>query len=202
MKGGLGLIGQSPSTAWRSVWQTPVDSIFTRIWSAWGSGTGRSSITSGLPNSRTTAAFMVFACLIKFLCLLGLCGCSPRLEEAQFLRAIADQHVLGLLIMIEHHLVVLPPDTGLFVAAESGVRGIQVVAIHPNSACLDTPSEAMAAVRVSAPNTRAQAIERIVSDGERLALIAERRYGEHRSEDLFLEDAHFVVAAEDGGLDI
>src|SRR2546425_150163 len=59
MKGGLGLTGQSPCAACRSVWQTPQASIFTSTWPGSGLGTGTSSMVSGLPNSRTTAAFMV-----------------------------------------------------------------------------------------------------------------------------------------------
>ncbi|MNL52488.1 hypothetical protein D3C87_1756700 [compost metagenome] len=59
MKGGFGLTGQSPLAACRSVWQTPVASYLISTWPGPGSGIGTSSITSGLPNSRTTAAFIV-----------------------------------------------------------------------------------------------------------------------------------------------
>ncbi len=61
MKGGLGFTGQSPSAAWRSVWQTPEARIATWIMPGPGSGTGTSSIIRGLPNIRTTAAFIVLA---------------------------------------------------------------------------------------------------------------------------------------------
>ena len=61
MNGGFGLTGQSPSAACRSVWQTPEARIATWIMPGPGSGTGTSSMVSGLPNSRTTAAFMVLA---------------------------------------------------------------------------------------------------------------------------------------------
>src|SRR3984957_6726055 len=57
-----------------------------------------------------------------------------RSEEAELLRAVADQHVLGLLIMIEHHLVVFAADARLLVAAERRMCGIGVVAIGPNGA--------------------------------------------------------------------
>jgi hypothetical protein len=36
---------------------------------------------------------------------------SRRLEETELLRAVADQQVLGLLVVIEHHLVGLAADT-------------------------------------------------------------------------------------------
>src|SRR5215475_4542181 len=59
MKGGTGLTGQSPDAACRSVWHTPQAFTLTRISPGPGCGTGTSSITSGLPNCLTTAAFMV-----------------------------------------------------------------------------------------------------------------------------------------------
>ena len=64
MKGGVGLTGQSPSAACRSVWQTPQASILTKTSPGPGCGTGTSSITSGLPNRLTIAAFMVGMCLL------------------------------------------------------------------------------------------------------------------------------------------
>ncbi len=44
-------------------------------------------------------------------------------EEAELLRAVAHQHVLGLLIMVEHHLVRLATDTRLLVATEGSMAG-------------------------------------------------------------------------------
>ena len=43
------------------------------------------------------------------------------LEEAQRLLGVAHQQVLGLLVVVEHHLVGLTADTGLLVATEGGV---------------------------------------------------------------------------------
>src|SRR3989440_6869034 len=56
--------------------------------------------------------------------------CSSDLEEPQRLRRIAHQQVLGLLVMVEHHLVVFAADARLLVATEGGVRGIGVVAVR------------------------------------------------------------------------
>src|SRR5579871_4321234 len=67
----------------------------------------------------------------------GLALSLPTLEEAERLRTIADENVLRLLIVVEHHLVRLAPDARLLVAAERGVCGIEVVAVGPNAARLD-----------------------------------------------------------------
>src|SRR6478735_6229245 len=61
MNGGCGFTGQSPSAACRSVWHTPQAAICTSTSPGPGRGTGTSSITSGWPNARTTAAFMVLS---------------------------------------------------------------------------------------------------------------------------------------------
>lgn len=52
------MTGQSPLAAWMSVWHRPEASILTVICPGPGSGIGLSSMTSGCPNSRTTAAFI------------------------------------------------------------------------------------------------------------------------------------------------
>src|SRR5271156_6783327 len=97
------------------------------------------------------------------------------LEEPERLGAVADQHVLGVLIVIEHHLVVFAADAGLLVTAEGGVRRIGVIAVGPDAAGLDSPPKAVGAVAVSRPDAGAEAIERIVGDAERVVLILELR---------------------------
>src|ERR1700722_10400841 len=61
------------------------------------------------------------------LCFIALLSVSLS-EEAKRLGAVAHQDVLGLLIMIQHHLVVLTADAGGLIAAEGGVRRIGVIA--------------------------------------------------------------------------
>src|SRR3569623_573194 len=90
-----------------------------------------------------------------------------RSEEAKLLRAVADQEVLGLLIVIKHHLMGLAPNARLLVAAECRVRGIGVVAIGPDPASLDGAAEAVAAVGVAAPDAGPQAVQRVVGDLQR-----------------------------------
>ena len=58
-------------------------------------------------------------------------------EEAQLLGAVTHQHVLRLLIVIEHHLVGFATDARLLVSAERRMRRIGVIAIGPHAAGLD-----------------------------------------------------------------
>src|SRR6478735_46776 len=57
--GGDGLTGQSPSAAWRSVWQTPVVRTLTRACPGPGWGMAMSLTLRSVPNSVTTAACIV-----------------------------------------------------------------------------------------------------------------------------------------------
>lgn len=60
------------------------------------------------------------------------------LEESQLVLVVADQHILGLAIMRQHHLVGLAAESGLLVAAEGGVGGVGMVAVHPDTSSLDS----------------------------------------------------------------
>src|SRR6185436_6028659 len=125
-----------------------------------------------------------------------------RSEETELLRAVADQQVFGLLVVIQHHLVGLAADTRLLVTAERGMRRIGMVAIGPDAACLDGAAETIEPARIAAPDTGAETVERVVGDRKRFVVILEGRDRNHRSENLLLEDAHLVVALEHRRLDI
>src|SRR5688500_11253240 len=56
-----------------------------------------------------------------------------RSEESERVGRVADRHVLGLLVVIQHHLVRLAADARLLVAAEVSMRGIGMVAIGPHA---------------------------------------------------------------------
>src|SRR5271156_3310862 len=71
MNGNVGLTGQSPFAACRSVWQTPQASVLTRICPGPGVGISRSCSDSGLPNCSTIAA-CILCCLGDFLLLAGI----------------------------------------------------------------------------------------------------------------------------------
>src|SRR6478609_820957 len=85
-------------------------------------------------------------------------------EESLGLVAVGHQQVLGLLVVVEHHLVVLPADAGLLVAAERRVGGIGVVAVGPHPAGLDIAPGPVGGVAVAGPDPSPQAIEGVVGD--------------------------------------
>ena len=63
---------------------------------------------------------------------------SADLEEPKLVGVVADQHVLGLLIVVQHHLVRLAPDAGLLVAAKGRMGGIGVIVVDPDPASLES----------------------------------------------------------------
>src|ERR1700754_2984747 len=94
-------------------------------------------------------------------------------EEAELLRRITHQHVLGLLVVVEHHAVGFATDARLLVTAEGRVRRIGVVAIGPDAPGLDAATEAIRPRTVARPYTRTQAVKRVVGDLERFLVCLE-----------------------------
>ena len=104
--------------------------------------------------------------------------------------------------MVQHHLVVFATDARLLVATEGGVSRVLVVAVGPHAAGLDGAAHAVGDVAVAAPDAGAEAVQGVVGDFEGFGFVLEGGHGEHRPEDFFLEDAHLVVALEQGRLDV
>ncbi len=61
------------------------------------------------------------------------------LEKAQFALVVGDEHVLGLTVVVQHHLVRFPTDTRFFVTSEGGMCGVGVVTVHPDPSGLHLP---------------------------------------------------------------
>src|SRR5699024_3527786 len=72
--------------------------------------------------------------------------------EAELLLRVADQHVLGLLVVVKHHQVVLPADARGLVPAERGVCRVVVVVVHPHPARLDGAAGAVDGVLLPGPH--------------------------------------------------
>src|SRR5689334_10603366 len=85
-------------------------------------------------------------------------------EEAETLRRVADQQVLGLLVVVEDLGVVLTADARGLVAAERGVRGVGVVAVRPDAARLDPAAEPVGGVAVARPDARAETVQSLVGE--------------------------------------
>src|ERR1019366_3118994 len=77
---------------------------------------------------------------------------SYGLKESHRLGAVADQQILGLLIVVQDHLVRLAPEAGLLVSAECRARRIHVIAVRPAAAGLDLPANAIQVVHVPRPH--------------------------------------------------
>ena len=96
----------------------------------------------------------------------------------------------------------LAANARFLVATESRVSGVGVVAVGPDPTGLDGAAHAVGDVAVAAPDAGTQAVERVVGNGQRVGFVLEGGHGQHRAEDFFLEDAHFVVALEQGRLHV
>src|SRR6478736_3918002 len=117
-------------------------------------------------------------------------------EQPEWLGAVADEQVLGLAVVIEHHPVVLPPDAGDLVSAERGACGVLVIAVGPHPTRLDGAAHLVGAGAIARPDAGTEAVEGVVGDREGFGVVLERGDGEDRSENLLLEDAHLVVALQ------
>ena len=104
--------------------------------------------------------------------------------------------------MIQHHRVRLAPDAALLIPAKRRVRRIRVIAVRPNPPCLYPAPKPVAPVRIAAPDARAQPIQRVIGNRQRLVLILEGAYRNHRPKDLLLEDPHLVMPLKDRRLHI
>src|SRR5664279_3991795 len=109
-------------------------------------------------------------------------------EQAEWFAAVADEQVLDLAVVVQHHQVVLPADAGDLVAAERCARGVLVVAVRPDPAGLDAAAHLVGPVAISCPYAGAEAVEGVVGDGQRIGVVGERGDRQDRAEDLLLED--------------
>ncbi|OTF70582.1 hypothetical protein BLA29_015504, partial [Euroglyphus maynei] len=74
------------------------------------------------------------------------------------------------------------PDAGVLVAAERGVRRVQVVAVGPHASGLDGAAHAIGAVDVAGPQPGAEAELGVVGQRQGFGLILEGGDANHRPE--------------------
>src|SRR5580700_2849869 len=95
-------------------------------------------------------------------------------EQPERFGAVADEQVLRLAVVIEHHEVVLAADTRDLVAAERGACRVLVVAVRPDATGLDAAAHLVCPGTVSGPDTGAQPVEGVVRDRQRVRVVGER----------------------------
>src|SRR4051812_17628938 len=78
---------------------------------------------------------------------------ADTLEKSQRLLVVVHQQILCLLVVGQHHLVILAPDTRLFVSAKRGMRWIQMVTVRPDPARFNPTSYTVGAVYVPRPHS-------------------------------------------------
>ena len=98
--------------------------------------------------------------------------------------------------------MIFPPDSGLLVATERGVRRVEVIAVGPHPTGLDATAHPVGDVHIAAPHARAQPVQRVVGDGQGVGRVLERGHRQHRPEDFFLEQTHPVIALKHGRLNV
>src|SRR5664279_286915 len=90
---------------------------------------------------------------------MGASMLQLRSEEPERFGTVADEQVLHLGVVLEHHLVVLAPDAGDLVAAEGRARRIEVVAVGPHPPGLDRPAHPVGEIAVAGPHPGAEAVK-------------------------------------------
>src|SRR5699024_1465162 len=98
------------------------------------------------------------------------------LEQTSWLLRVGNQHVLGLLIVRHHHQVVLTTQTGLLVAAESGVSWVDVVVVHPHASSLDVAARPIRGVLAASPQTAAKTEVGVISNLDGFVIVLEGCY--------------------------
>src|ERR1700720_4943243 len=94
-------------------------------------------------------------------------------EEPLGLIAVGDEQVLGLLVVVEHHLVVLAADARLLVATERRMGRVLAVAVGPHPAGLNITPAPVGGIAVAAPDPSTQAVEGVVGDRDGVVVIGE-----------------------------
>src|SRR5450755_4280785 len=111
---------------------------------------------------------------------------TGSLEQPERFGAVADEQVLRLAVVIQHHEVVLAADARDLVATERGTGGVLVVAVRPDAAGLDAAAHLVCPGAVSGPDTGAQSVEGVIRDRQRVRVVGERGDRQHGAEDLLL----------------
>src|SRR5579863_107541 len=100
-------------------------------------------------------------------------------EQPERFGAVADEQVLRLTVVIQHHEMVLAADARDLVATEGGPCRVLVVAVRPDATGLDAAAHLVGPGAVSGPDAGAQPVEGVIRDRQGVRVVGE---GGDRSE--------------------
>src|SRR5262249_34084535 len=117
-------------------------------------------------------------------------------------RTLEDRDVLDVAEEVEAPRAPFPPDPRIAAAAERRGELAYEEAVHPHGAGNDTPGEPLGASLVAGEDHRRESVARAVGEPDELVLVAERLPGQHRTEDLVLDDLRFLGGLEERRLEV
>src|ERR1700733_14343001 len=109
---------------------------------------------------------------------------TGSLEQPERFGAVADEQVLRLAVVIQHHEMVLAADARDLVATECGTCRVLVVAVRPDAAGLDAAAHLVRPGAVPGPDTGAQPVKCVIRDRQRVRVVGERGDRQYGAEDL------------------
>jgi len=124
------------------------------------------------------------------------------LEKAESRLAVRNKQVLGLAVVVKGNLVRLTADTAALVTAKGSMRGVSMVVVDPDTTGVDATGHEEGLMGIAGENTGAKAKLRVIGNFNGLLGRLEGAQAGHRAKDFLLEDAHLVVAAENGWLNV
>ncbi len=77
-----------------------------------------------------------------------------------------------------------------------------MIAVGPDAPRLDRTSHPVGAVAIAGPDAGPQAVKRVIGNFQRFRVGFKGGHGQHGAKDFLLENAHFIVAFEQGWLDV
>src|SRR5882757_7665537 len=81
-------------------------------------------------------------------------------------------------------------DAGALDAAEGNVRPHCRMLVDPRTARIEASRNLGSTLDIAAPDGASEAVLAVVGGSQRVVLVVERRDGQHRAENLLLDDAH------------
>src|SRR5262249_26312248 len=100
---------------------------------------------------------------------------SYDLEKSHRFLIVRHKHVLGLTIVVEHHLVILASKARFLVPAKWSVSRVAMIIVYPDAAGLDRTWDPIKLVRIACPDARTQTIKCVIRDLDSLGFVLKCR---------------------------